>query len=80
MKKKINQRGHTGRGGENGRKDEGSLRGAKGADSCAGIRKEMPWPGAGRWVRPAGGGCRKLQTRWMRCEKRAGGQEAVGAS
>ena len=70
------QRGHTDRSGENRRKDEGRLGRPKDAESFAGIRKEMPWPGAGRWVRPAGGGCQRLQTRWMRWEKGAGGQQA----
>lgn len=57
--------------GENRRKD---------AASCAGIRKEMPWPGAGSWVRPAGGGCQRLQPRWMRGEEGAGGQQTAAAT
>lgn len=73
------QRGHTHRNVKNSRKDEGSLERPKDAESCAGIRKEMPWPGAGRWVRPAGGGCQILQKRWMRWEKKTWGQPAEPA-
>lgn len=66
LKKKTQlkwQRGHTDRNVKNSRKDEGCLGRPKDAESCAGFRKEMPWPGAGRWVRLAGGGCQTLQNR-----------------
>lgn len=44
LKKPQNrQRGHAGRSGESRRKDEGSSGGPKDAESCAGIRNEMPW-------------------------------------
>lgn len=42
------QRAHAGRRGENRTKDTGSSGRPKDAESSAGIRKEMPWPGAVR--------------------------------
>lgn len=35
---------------------------------------------AGSWVRPAGGGCQRLQPRWMRGEEGAGGQQTAAAT